>query len=72
MKLINFPRDAYIDYNDKILEQLKEANPEHAADPSIQKMNAAHAIAVDLKYKADSDGKFGTSGNTAYAMNLVI
>ncbi|NLX78237.1 MAG: LCP family protein [Clostridiaceae bacterium] len=70
MKLINFPRDAYIDYNDKILEQLKEANPEHAADPSIQKMNAAHAIAVDLKYKADSDGKFGTSGNTAYAMNF--
>jgi len=43
VKLINFPRDAYIDYNDKILNQLKEADPEKAKDNSIQKMNAAHA-----------------------------
>ncbi|NLM11911.1 MAG: LCP family protein [Clostridiaceae bacterium] len=70
MKLINFPRDAYIDYNDKILNELKKANPEHAADPSIQKMNAAHAIAIDLKYKSDGGGKFGTTGNTVYAMNF--
>lgn len=70
MKLINFPRDAYIDYNDKILEELKKANSMHAADPSIQKMNAAHAIAIDLKYKSDTGGKFGSSGNTVYAMNF--
>ncbi|AGC69101.1 cell envelope-like transcriptional attenuator [Thermoclostridium stercorarium subsp. stercorarium DSM 8532] len=69
MKLINFPRDVYIDYSDKVLEELKKANPTHAADPSIQKMNAAHAIAIDLKYGAE-DGKFGTSGNTIYAMNF--
>jgi len=70
MKLINFPRDAYIDYNDKILDELRKANPEHASDPSIQKMNAAHAIAIDLKYKSEGGGKFGTSGNTVYAMNF--
>lgn len=69
MKLINFPRDVYIDYSDKVLEELKKANPTHAADPSIQKMNATHAIAIDLKYGAE-DGKFGTSGNTIYAMNF--
>lgn len=70
IKLINFPRDAYIDYSDKVLEALKEANPAHAEDPTIQKMNAAHAIAIDLKYKSDTGGKFGSSGNTAYAMNF--
>lgn len=70
MKLINFPRDAYIDYNDKILSELKKASAEHSSDPSIQKMNAAHAIAIDLKYKSDGGGKFGTSGNTVYSMNF--
>ncbi len=59
MKLINFPRDAYIDYNDKILNQLKEADPEKAADNSIQKLNAAHAIGISLRYKYDTGGKFG-------------
>lgn len=61
MKLINFPRDTYIDYNNKILDQLKEADPEKAEDPSIQKMNAAHAIGIALNYKAGEDeaGKFG-------------
>lgn len=70
MKLINFPRDAYIDYNDKILDELKKVNSSHASDPSIQKMNAAHAIAIDLKYKSDTGGKFGNSGNTIYSMNF--
>jgi LCP family protein required for cell wall assembly len=59
MKLINFPRDIYIDYNDKILEQFKEAEPVHAADNSIQKLNAAHTIGSSLKYKYDAGGKFG-------------
>ncbi len=59
MKLINFPRDAYVDYNDKILNQLKEADPEKAADNSIQKMNAAHAIGISLLYQYDTGGKFG-------------
>ncbi|NLG88208.1 MAG: LytR family transcriptional regulator [Clostridiaceae bacterium] len=59
IKLINFPRDAYIDYNDKILNQLKEADPEKAKDNSIQKMNAAHAIAISILYKYETGGKFG-------------
>jgi LCP family protein required for cell wall assembly len=59
IKLINFPRDAYIDYNDKILNQLREADPEKAKDNSIQKMNAAHAIGISLLYKYETGGKFG-------------
>ena len=69
MKLINFPRDTYVDYNDKILKAFKEADPENAADPSIQKLNAAHAIAISLKYGSE-DGRFGQKGNTVYAMNF--
>lgn len=59
LKLINFPRDIYIDYNDKILNQFKEVDPFHAADNSIQKLNAAHTIGISLKYKYDTGGKFG-------------
>ncbi len=59
MKLINFPRDIYVDYNSKILNQLKEVDPDKAKDPSIQKLNAAHAIGISLKYKSDGEGKFG-------------
>lgn len=70
MKLINFPRDVYIDYNSKILKQLKEADPEKAADHSIQKLNAAHAIGISLKYKSDTGGKFGKTGSTIYSMNF--
>lgn len=59
MKLINFPRDIYVDYNSKILNQLKEADPEKAKDRSIQKLNAAHAIGISLKYKQEEGGRFG-------------
>lgn len=59
MKLLNFPRDIYIDYNDKILNHLKEADPAHAADNSIQKLNAVHTIGISLKYKYETGGKFG-------------
>lgn len=71
LKLINFPRDAYVDYTDKILEKWKEANPVHAADITNRKMNAVHVVARDLKYKSEGGGKFGTSENTTiYAMNF--
>lgn len=70
MKLINFPRDIYIDYNDKILKNLKEADPEKYADNSIQKLNAAYAIGISIKYKSDTGGKFGEKGNTIYSMNF--
>jgi len=59
IKLVNFPRDIYIDYNDKILNQFKEVDPFHAADNSIQKLNAVHTIGISLKYKYDTGGKFG-------------
>lgn len=62
MKLISFPRDTYVDYNDNILNQLKEADLEKYNDPSIQKMNAVHAIGIAIKYKYET-GKFGKVTN---------
>lgn len=72
MKLINFPRDIYVDYNQKILDQLREVDPEKAKDPSIQKLNAAHAIGISLKYKADEGGKFGKVTYMNFWADLLI
>lgn len=70
MKLISFPRDTYVDYNDKILSQLKEADPDKIDDPSIQKLNAAHAIGISLKYKYDT-GRFGKVTNMNFWSDLL-
>jgi LCP family protein required for cell wall assembly len=70
MKLISFPRDTYVDYNDKILSQLKEADPEKIEDPSIQKMNAVHAIGISLKYKYET-GRFGKATNMNFWSDLL-
>ncbi|MBP7177017.1 MAG: LCP family protein [Thermoclostridium sp.] len=70
MKLINIPRDMYVDYNDKILGQLREADLEKIKDPSIQKLNAAHAIGISLKYKYET-GKFGKVSNMNFWSDLL-
>ncbi len=70
MKLISFPRDTYVDYNDKILNQLKEVDLEKFEDPSIQKMNAAHAIGISLKYKYET-GRFGKVTNMNFWSDLL-
>ncbi len=70
MKMINIPRDTYVDYNDKILNQLKEVDPEKTEDPSIQKLNAAHAIGISLKYKYDT-GRFGKATNMNFWSDLL-
>lgn len=70
MKLISFPRDTYVDYNDKILNQLKEADPDKFDDPSIQKLNAAHAIGISLKYQYDT-GRFGKVTNMNFWSDLL-
>ncbi len=70
MKLINIPRDMYVDYNSKIWNQLKEADPDKAEDPSIQKLNAAHAIGISLKYQYET-GKFGKISNMNFWSDLL-
>lgn len=70
MKLISFPRDTYVDYTDNILNQLKEADPEKYNDASIQKMNAAHAIGISIKYKYET-GKFGKVTNMNFWADLL-
>lgn len=57
VKLINIPRDIYIDYSDAVLSRLKEAFPKYKSSKGIYKINAAHTIGKMIKYK-NGDGRF--------------
>jgi len=57
VKLINFPRDIYIDYSDEVLAKLKKAFPKYTSAKGIFKINAAHTIGRMIKYK-EGAGRF--------------
>lgn len=60
VKLINIPRDIYIDYSDEVLARLKKAFPKYTSSKGIFKINAAHTIGRMIKYK-DGGGRFENS-----------
>jgi len=60
VRLINIPRDIYIDYSDEVLSRLKKAFPKYTSSKGIFKINAAHTIGRLIKYK-DGTGRFGNS-----------
>lgn len=57
VKIISFPRDIYIDYNDEILETIKKFKPALLKEKGIHRINAAPSIGDNIKYKQDS-GRF--------------
>lgn len=57
IKLINIPRDIYIDYSDDVLKKLKKAFPKYTSSKGIYKINAAHTIGKFIGYKKDA-GRF--------------
>ncbi len=58
VKLINLPRDIYIDYSKELKNELKKAWSSYNKSKGIYKINAAHTIGKKLEYKKDS-GRFG-------------
>jgi LCP family protein required for cell wall assembly len=60
IRLINFPRDIYIDYSDEVLEKLKEKSPKLYEAKGFQKINAAHLVGRRIEYEKNS-GRFGDS-----------
>ena len=59
LKLINLPRDIYIDYSDEVKSQLKKVWKSYSSSKGIYKINAAHTIGKKLDYK-DGSGRFSS------------
>ncbi|NMA66448.1 MAG: LCP family protein, partial [Clostridiaceae bacterium] len=57
VKLINLPRDIYIEYSNEVKNELKKVWPSYTKSKGIYKINAAHTLGKRIKYK-DSKGRF--------------
>jgi len=60
IRLINFPRDIYINYSDDVLNILKEKSPKLYGAKGFQKINAAHTVGSRIEYE-DGKGRFSSS-----------
>jgi len=60
IRLINFPRDIYIDYSEQVLNLLKEKSPKLYGAKGFQKINAAHSVGSRIEYE-EGMGRFGNS-----------
>jgi len=69
IRLINFPRDIYIDYSKEVLDLLKEKSPKLYEAKGFQKINAAHAVGDRIEYE-DNNGRFGNS-NIDFLADLI-
>ncbi|NLL68318.1 MAG: LCP family protein [Clostridiaceae bacterium] len=58
VKLINLPRDIYIDYSDKFKKDLKKKWSSYSKSKGIYKINAAHLLGEKVNYM-DGKGRFG-------------
>ena len=60
IRMINIPRDIYMDYSEDILSQLREKSPKLYEAKGFQKINAAHSVGARIGYE-DGKGYFGNS-----------
>ncbi len=60
LKLINLPRDIYIEYSDNVKKALKEVWPSYSKSKGIYKINAAHTLGKRINYK-NNQGRFGNA-----------
>lgn len=59
VKLINLPRDIYVEYSTDVKTKLKKIWPSYSSSKGIYKINAAHSIGKKLDYK-DGKGRFAS------------
>ncbi len=60
LKLVNIPRDLYIEYSDFVLSKLKEKSSRTFNSTPARKINASHIIGKHIEYNKDSL-RFGSS-----------
>ncbi|NLX77594.1 MAG: LCP family protein [Clostridiaceae bacterium] len=54
VRLIDIPRDIYIDYSPDLLKELKKKAPQFYSEKGSRKINAAHAFGRMLEYSPDN------------------
>ncbi|NLN64013.1 MAG: LCP family protein [Clostridiaceae bacterium] len=55
IRLIDLPRDIYIDYSDAILEKLHDTAYEFFNEKGSRKLNAAHVVGRKIKYAPENE-----------------
>lgn len=60
IRLINFPRDIYVNYSEAVLDQLREKSPKLYEAKGFQKINAAHTVGSRIGYE-EGKGDFEDS-----------
>ncbi len=61
IKLLNLPRDLYINYSPEVLARLQKNSPKTYKSTPARKINAAHIIGKHIDYRQDNL-RFGSSG----------
>jgi len=59
VRLINIPRDLYVDYSKEAVALIRPRLANINSDPALRKINAAHKLGKIIKYRADTS-RFGT------------
>jgi len=54
LKLVNIPRDLYIEYSETVLTKLKAKSPKTFNSTPARKINAAHIIGKHIEYNKDN------------------
>lgn len=67
VRLVDLPRDIYIDYSEHVLDQLKEAAKEFFSEKGSRKLNAAHVVGRKIQYSPEHES---FSGN--YEINFLV
>lgn len=70
VKLIDIPRDIFIDYSSDILKELKDKAPDFFNEKGSRKINAAHAMGRLLNYSPD-DAKFPGKPGINFLTDLI-
>lgn len=60
IRVMNIPRDIYIDYSEEVLNQLREKSPKFYEAKGFQKINAAHSVGAKIGYE-EGKGYFADS-----------
>ncbi len=59
IRLINVPRDLYVQYSDEAVSRISKKIKGINSEPALRKINAAHKLGKLIKYRED-DSRFGT------------
>lgn len=65
-KVIMFPRDIYVDYSDKIKEQITKLEPNYWKVRGVYRINNLHNIGRMLKYEDGNQGQWSINFLNAY------